>query len=287
MKINADCFTCSINHFLHSVPKRSENDSKKINLIQNALIQLNNLERFATPPELFAALWKSADENSSEKIDPMREEKRKSTELGLKLLPDLQKIVRHSQNPFETALRFAIGGNIIDYGADINFNLTKAKEEIYKVLNFPLDPKVVTNLYNKIKKAKKILYILDNCGEAVLDRLLLELIADKVTVGVRGYPILNDATEKDAIDSGIDFAPIISTGDYAPGVSLKNSSPKFLETLFQSDLVIAKGQGNVESLEEDFPNPIFFLLRVKCKAIAKHLQVPQGSIQVIGKNMNQ
>ena len=128
--------------------------------------------------------------------------------------------------------------------------------------------------------------MLDNCGEAVLDRLVLENIPCKVVVGVRGKPIINDVTRTEAAESGITGWEIVDTGVGAPGVLLDKAPKEFLDAIEKSSLVITKGQGNFESLESELTSkPLYFLLRVKCKVIAKFLGAEMGSIQILGRNL--
>ena len=122
--------------------------------------------------------------------------------------------------------------------------------------------------------------------QAVIDRLLIEPYREKITVGVRGKPILNDVTRREAALSGITGVPIVDTGDCAPGVSLRRSRPELLEAMQKADVVISKGQGNFESLDEEFTaRPIFFLLRVKCAVVSRRVASPLGAIKIIGKNL--
>ena len=158
---------------------------------------------------------------------------------------------------------------------------------IREVLDLPCDNNALADLKQRIEQAGKIVYILDNCGEAVLDRLLLETMKDKVTIAVRGKAIMNDITRREIAASNLADFPLIDTGSNAPGAPLKLVSPEFRRTLESADLVIAKGQGNFESLEEDFiSKPIYFLLRAKCPVIQNYLGVDYGSLQLIGKNLD-
>ena len=142
-------------------------------------------------------------------------------------------------------------------------------------------------LRRRMESAVKIVYILDNCGEAVIDRLLIELFPRKITVAVRGRAILNDVTREDALASGLDFVPIVDTGDNTPGVSLPHCSAEFLATLRSVDLVIAKGQGNFESMGEEFRDrPTFYLLRTKCAVICEQLGAELNTIQILGRNLD-
>ena len=121
----------------------------------------------------------------------------------------------------------------------------------------------------------------DNAGEIVFDRLLIEqLPIDRVTVAVRGYPVINDATLDDAETAGLtDIVDVISNGSDAPGTLLDDCSEAFRSRFEEADLIIAKGQGNYETLAQS-PRPIFFLLRVKCPVVARDLDYPVGSMVV-------
>jgi uncharacterized protein with ATP-grasp and redox domains len=191
------------------------------------------------------------------------------------------------ENEFITRLKLAISGNMIDYGVNPDFDLSKAETMIREVLTLPCDRNAVADLEKRIRNAKKIVYILDNCGEAVLDRLLLETMKEKVTIAVRGKAIINDITRREVALSNLSEFPLIDTGSNAPGAPLKLVSPEFRQALDDADLVIAKGQGNFESLEGDFKStPIYFLLRAKCPVIQKYLGVSFGTLQIIGKNLD-
>ena len=240
----------------------------------------------ASPPEL-AALYYEYFERKTGISDPFRREKRLSTELALRLLPELRKSVESAgEGGFERALLFAIGGNIIDYGVNQDFDIESAERQILQVLDYEYDRESAAELRRRMESADDIVYILDNCCEAVIDRLLIERFPGKITVAVRGRPILNDVTREDASASGLDSVPMIDNGDGAPGVSLRRSSPEFLERLRSADLVIAKGQGNFEAMGDEFTaRPAFYLLRTKCEVICSQLGAKLNSIQIIGRNL--
>ena len=178
-----------------------------------------------------------------------------------------------SNDPLESAVRLAIAGNVIDFGANPDFQL---EEEIQETLH--LEP--VINNYDAFRQnletAQNILYIGDNAGETVFDRILIEAMARPVTYVVRERPIINDATMEDAIKSELDeVADIVSSGWDGPGVGLKGVSEPFLRHYNRADLIISKGQGNYETLSGE-QGPIFYLLKAKCPVIARNLGVDKG-----------
>ncbi len=286
MKVQPGCYNC-IKHQLDMLAEAIGKDPHHRERILSELAELTReLMDRSTPPEL-ASRYYRIFERETGIADPFRREKEMSTRLALQMLPELREVVGTGEGAFDRAVLLAIGGNIIDYGATPDFTLDGVEKNIIQVLDFEYDHAAMDELHRRMDNAEKIVYILDNCGEAVIDRLLIELFPQKITAAVRGKAILNDVTREDALASGLDFVPIIDTGDNTPGVSLKHSSPEFVASLGSADLVIAKGQGNFESFADDFrARPTFFLLRTKCEVICRQLDTRLNSIQIIGRNLD-
>ncbi|MCX6234114.1 MAG: ARMT1-like domain-containing protein [Bacteroidetes bacterium] len=211
--------------------------------------------------------------------DPFADEKKRSNLIALDLYKQWQPKVIKSENPFDMALRLAIAGNIMDFGANHNFNI---HETIEKVLHadFAIDHSSL--LKQRISAAKSILYLGDNAGEIVFDKLFLEILMNhNVTYAVKGGPIINDVTIFDASEVEIDnAADVISNGYDAPSTVLEKSSQEFKDRFNSADLIISKGQGNLEGLISLNDKRIFFLLMVKCDVIAELLWAPVGSFVV-------
>jgi len=185
----------------------------------------------------------------------------------------LKEIVVTSQDPLETAVRIAIAGNIVDFGADPDFEL---EQEVQKALEQEPAANHYETLKEKTGRAREILYIADNAGETVFDKILIEVMAKPVVYAVRERPVINDATTEDAKKSGLDqVAQVISSGCDAPGITLKRCSEEFLDPFRRADLIISKGQGNYETLSGK-QRPIFYLLMAKCSIIATDLGVKEG-----------
>ncbi len=282
MEIKVECFHCILKQVVPVAKAASGDPEIQRQMIRRMLRTIADSEEDTTPPDIAAAFRRETIAVSGS-ADDMIEEKDKSTAIGLQLLSELRPLTE-KENGFETAVRLAIGGNIIDFGADPDFDLNTAERRVREVLDMPLDRNAVALLEEKIKSAKSVFYVLDNCGEAVLDRLLIERFAEKITVGVRGFPVLNDVTRREAAMSGVDFVPIVDTGDMTPGVSLKHSSSEFIRQMRSADLVIAKGQGNFETLS-GYDRPIAFLLRVKCPVVAELLNQEMYSLQIQLRNI--
>lgn len=285
MKINFKCYDCIFKLILELSEKLGDDNEKQKALANEMLGHFTRIsEAGGSPPELLAHIWGEINVRESGCFDPMAEIKKNSTALALKLYPRLKQIVDTSENPFETAVCLAAAGNIIDYGINRDLDLSGVEQSIVSILEQPFDKEAVQKLKKAMDEADSIFYMLDNCGEAVIDRLVMEPYKDKLTVGVRGRPVLNDVTPVDAIESGIDFAPIVDTGDATAGVSFTRSSKEFLEKLHSADIVIAKGQGNFESMEHIFKRPVYYLFRAKCEVITSLIGCPFNSIQIIPRN---
>lgn len=280
MMIPYECITCVVNTIVHMARLATDDEEKRRRIITLALNNLHDLDHTLTPPEQASLLHRVITDVLGP-TDVYRDEKDRSTEAALALLPEMHELLDEHGNTFEAVVRLIIGGNIIDFGAMPHFRLEDVKDRLREVFAMHIDSEAVSELEEAMERASSIFYIADNCGEAVFDRLLVERYSDKITLGVRGMPVLNDITPREVPMSGLDFVPVVNTGDCTPGVSTRFSQPEFLDAMRRADLIISKGQGNFESLHEH-DLPIFFLLRIKCEVISKMLGgAPLGSLQVV------
>jgi uncharacterized protein with ATP-grasp and redox domains len=172
----------------------------------------------------------------------------------------------------------AIVGNLLDVGAKTQLDAASVRTAFEGALSAPLHGSI-DEFAEAIRSARSILYLADNAGEIVFGRdLLAQLPLGNFVVAVRGSPVLNDATVADAEQAGLpDFCEVIGNGSDAPGTFLADCSPAFRERFAAADLIIAKGQGNYESLV-GVDKDIFFLLKIKCDVLSRHLGWPQGSL---------
>ncbi|MDD3860815.1 MAG: ARMT1-like domain-containing protein [Bacteroidales bacterium] len=219
--------------------------------------------------------------------DPFLSEKKQSNIQAFEIYKRWKPIVFETHDSFKASLRLAIAGNIMDYGAADSFDIDSV---IINVLHadFAIDDSCL--LKERIQKANKILYLGDNAGEIVFDKLFIETnLSDKVTYVVKSAPVLNDVTMQDAVDTNMhETATVITNGYDAPSTVLSKCSREFMDEYNSSDLIISKGQGNLEGLLKENDDRIFFLLMVKCDVIADLLNVEKGSFVVLngGKNID-
>ena len=275
MKINLDCIPCFQRQALQAVRFISDDERLHEQVLKKVMKTLLELEWDSTPPEMAREVHKLIRSLTKEN-DPYKEVKKESNDLVLKMYPRCKGIVERSKDPLRTAIRFAIAGNIIDFGALQEFNLKKTIKEVLKK-KFAIDD--YKRLKEKLKDAKTLLFFTDNAGEIGFDRLVVETILkkrkiDRIRFVVKGGPIINDATFEDAVYMSLDELPnveflTVSNGDVGTGPN--RSSQKVKGWIEEHDLVISKGQGNYEDLSEY--NGIFFMLMAKCPIIASDLGV--------------
>ena len=267
MRTYLDCIPCFFVQALKAarITGADENMQKKILDEVSKLVPEFPLE--STPPEMGRIIYQSVNKLTGNE-DPFREIKKDSNQLILNLYPKLKMMVENSKDRVLTAIRLATAGNIIDYGTPTSFDIEKEVANCLKsdfaVFDYPEFKQALDN-------AESILYLGDNAGEIVFDKLLIEELQKEIIYVVRNKPIINDVLIEDAHDCGIDkIARVISNGSDAPGTVLKLCSEEFLEIYHKAPLIVSKGQGNFETLSEDRA-PIFFLLKVKCPVIAEDI----------------
>jgi len=251
---------------------------KKEDLMRRLLGFLSEADYKSSPPEMGAELHRMIRSSLGDP-DPYLQIKKQYNQMMLELYPDFRKILEQSETPFETAMRLAIGGNVIDFGAQYQFDVM---DTIHGALDSELAIDDSTQLQNALKTARKLLYIGDNCGEIVLDKLFLEhLDVEEKTFVVRGGPVINDITLEDARMVGMErVARVVTTGDDSPGAVWQRSSEEFRKLFTEADLVISKGQGNLEGLLEMKHDHLYFLLVTKCDLIAARIGTSKGGFVV-------
>jgi len=274
MLVKPECIICAINGIL--------------NLFKNGLLDIKYQEEIlrrilkyyseVNYNQLTIAAGKEVKkiiQEVSGNPDPFKPLKDEYNLKALEYYNKYENAIKNDINPMDKALRLAIAGNIIDFGPTHDFDIYKKIEEVFKD-EFAVDDS--KELFEEIKKAKSILYLGDNTGEIVFDKLFLEVLNHpNVTFAVRHSPVLNDATLEDALFIGINkLAKVITNGDNAPGTLLNSVSEQFLEHFNSADLIISKGQGNFEGLSHITNKNIYFLLTIKCELIAKNIGVKKG-----------
>lgn len=278
MKANVTCISCIVKKQEQRI--RSCTDEKKKSDYMHELLGL-----LYEHGEKEAAPWLSMKADDlhrayfGETVD-YRVLKHKYNQLMLSREEELEKKVRESDDSLYTCIKYVCAGNYIDFGA-----LDDVREDVLaQILRKAADESISNHTYEKFQKdlctAKSLVYLTDNCGEIVLDKLLIRLIKERnpnldLTVLLRGRDVLNDATLEDAAEVGLDrTAHCIGNGSGMPGTVIKERSDEAREILLSADVVISKGQGNFESLYESGLNP-YYLFLCKCELFVRRFGLPQ------------
>jgi damage-control phosphatase, subfamily I len=212
-------------------------------------------------------------------IDPYQAVKDSYNRVALARMPQLKALVSGSADLLEGAVRVAIAGNVIDFGIYESIDLDRSIEDSFRL---PLSGAEYCAFSREVQNARRILYLCDNAGEIVFDRVLLEILRARgkdVTAAVKGVPVINDATLGDAAAAGLhECATVIDNGNDGIGTLLEACSARFLEAYRSADLIISKGQANYETLVGEKDERIFFLFKVKCPVVAGFLGRENGDI---------
>lgn len=274
MQTYYDCYPCILRQAIEATRMTDATTEQTRYIIQQTLETLKHIPDGATPPEIGARVHELVRQMVGSD-DPYLSVKREATDKALGMVADLQQIIDDSDDPFLTALRISIAGNIMDFGPNPAYDLWGV---VMRVLKQAPALDETQALRESLNHVDSVLFIADNAGETVFDRLFIEQIPKPVTYAVRGGPVINDATVEDAIRADIDkVAEIIDTGVRFPGVVLSKSSPEFQERFKSAPLILAKGMGNYETLS-DVTAPIYFLFQVKCPIVGKDVGAGVGDI---------
>lgn len=281
--METDCYLCHSKTVGHLISKFLPGKEKADCFLEAAHFLLNGKQKLDNP--YLATQIHRLAKGVLGADDLYLAEKDRANRILLQGYQEWRHRVVSSDNPLFTALQLAVVGNIIDYGAHT------AREEdtegqILELLQNDIVIDHTQRLFHEIVKAKSILYLGDNAGEIVFDKLFIETMNHaNVTFAVRGAPIINDVTLADAEQVGLsDVCKVISNGFDAPSTILDSCSIEFVELFNSVDLIISKGQGNFEGLMEVKHPNLFFLLMAKCQPIAKLLEVNVGDLVV--KHLN-
>jgi uncharacterized protein with ATP-grasp and redox domains len=278
MRIFLDCIPCFIRQALDVA--RLVTDDKQIHeqVVREVLVLAKDLDMSQSPPVMGQKIHRLIRELVGIE-DPYRDVKRRFNNAGLQLYSEMRTYVIESEDMLETAIRLAIAGNIIDFGVDSHLHESELEKTVSECLASEFSDMQLEPFRQAVNAAEEILYIADNAGEIMFDRLLIEqLPTEKISVVVKGSPVINDATMEDAVLAGLPrIVEVIDNGSDAPGTVLESCSRSFRNRFEKADLVIAKGQGNYETLS-DVEKNIFFILKAKCPVIARDIGCQVGEM---------
>lgn len=288
MKPEPECIPCLLNQALKisSILKLDQQTQKKI--MGEAMKLLSDIELDKTTPHYTREIWHII-KNHTNNPDPYKETKAYYNRIMNDRKVMLREFIEEAANKFRTAVKIAITGNIIDFGAKHDIEEKDIIREVDSKSSKPLFIDHHKALQDRLMSSKNLMILGDNCGEIVFDRLLIEQVRLlnpdlDITYVVRGAPIINDITMLDAEQVKMhEVARVIDNGHDAPGTEIEDVSDSFRREFYAADVVISKGQGNYESLSHIDRKDIFFLFMVKCSTVARQTDAPRGSLVCLHK----
>ena len=270
MKLNPFCMCCAVNKQEKKI-RHFDNMEKKTLYMQKVMEKLSQAGDDDCAPSISIDLRKLYHDYWGEQpSDDYSTVKKEFNQLMLDMEASIEAEIRSSDDPLETALLYARIGNYIDFAALSHVD----KETVLRLLREenkdPLSAIEYDNLKKDLANASKLAYLTDNCGEIVLDKLVIRILKEQypdldITVIVRGIPVVNDATMEDAIETGLtDLVSVIGNGSGVGGTWLPGINTETRRILSDADLIISKGQGNYETLHDCGLN-IYYLFLCKCE----------------------
>ena len=278
MRLNPECIPCLLGNQLERYPKDIDN-SKKIAYMQAILRVIADASDSMSAPMIMREITKIQRQMFGNEMD-YSEIKRHFNQLMLEKEMDVQEEIDASEDQLKLAIQFAIIGNFIDFGAMKSVNEQKLEEFLHSARVISVNEEEYISLRKDILDAKKITYLTDNCGEIVMDKLLIHVIQKmnpdaNLTVLVRGEQVLNDATLEDAVQVGLtEMADVRGNGSDIAGTCIEELSEEARKIIYDSDVILAKGQGNFETMQMCGLN-VYYIFMCKCEMFARKFQVPR------------
>lgn len=280
MLIDKECVACIINQSVKVANAIGADETLKESLHSNVSQMSKNFSFAQNPPEIAADVYEKMAQIAN-KTDLYDEIKELSTQKAMVLVPGLKEKLSNSEDKLLTATKIAVAGNVIDLAAAVEFDL---EEELVKVFDTAFAHDDFEVMKYELQKAKTVLVIGDNVGEHIFDYLFIETLQElypnaEYSYMVRGNPIINDVTMKEAKEAGFDkLCNLVDSGVNTPGFTYNRANQKARDLFDTSDVVVSKGMGNYECLNESKHRNIFFLLKVKCDVVANSLDKKLGDI---------
>jgi uncharacterized protein with ATP-grasp and redox domains len=279
MKTYLDCLPCLMSQALRAARAATDNEEIQRQVINAVAGMIPEFSLGLKPPEIAQQGYRLIRQITGNN-DPFHQAKVEANHTALALWPQMKQLVEQSADQLFTACRLAILANSIDFGPNFEHGGIEAVIEEAATCSIPLSVNDYDQFWNSINSSRSLLYLGDNAGEIVFDRLLIEEIHRvrelETCFVVREKPVINDITVDDALAVGMNrVARIVSSGSDAPATILSQCSAEVQQLYHSADIIIAKGQGNYESLENE-PGNIFFLLRAKCPLVAERFGVSVG-----------
>ena len=281
MKATLDCLECVMKQALRAARIATDDPAVQRRILDETARRIPTLDIEDSPAVVSLCVYELAAEISGN-ADPYRNQRQIQNAEALRMEPELRALLAESPDPLVTALHLAAAGNVIDLGTQHSdhINLAAAIEQAMQE-QFAVDHTAAFR--ESLRRSRTVLLFLDNAGEIVFDKLLIEQLQRHavVTAVVKGGPIINDAIREDAEQVGItELCEVIDNGGAFVGSPLSRLSSAFRARMDRADMIVGKGQGNYETLDA-YPGDVFLILRAKCEVVARHMGVQLGQIGLI------
>lgn len=280
VKTELDCLPCFYGQIARTLNYAGVNEDRGREITHKAGAIIANASLDEVPARTTTLIHRLLRQETGS--DPYRQVKLTYNRIALGMLPELQHRCEASVDQLEAGVRAAIAGNIIDFGIYETIDLNRSVDESFRL---PLSGEDYRAFVQAVSRSKRILYLCDNAGEIVFDRVLLEKLRQmgkQVTAVVKGAAVINDATLDDAASARLpDSADVIDNGNDGIGTLLEACSPEFMHAYRSADMIISKGQANYETLLSSGDERIFFLFKVKCRVVARVMGREDGDIVLL------
>lgn len=289
MKVNYECASCMLRQSREAIEHATDDPEMRMDVTLKVINYMNKNFKKGKQSNKTGTDLHHMIMDATNNHDPYKELREQGNEIAIKLIPMVKKLLE-KDNSLENYCKIAVAGNVIDFGSleeDTDLEaLIKKQIKIEPVIND------VKKLDDALQKAENILFLTDNGGEIVFDKLLIKKIKEDYDVNIilalKENPILNDALIPDAekLDLG-KYTEIISTGASSVGVIKEYISDELKALMNSVDLIISKGMGNYEGLTEmTVKSPVYFLLTTKCNVISREIGVPIHSPIILKKDLS-
>ena len=285
--MHKECFLCDLKQMKKVSQFLSLCQDKEDELFKQTKAYLKCCDMTKTNPEIMADIWNIVKDVTHDD-DPYQDIKSFYNHYMMSLLPQIEDYI---DGDIHVALKVTIAANLIDFSSKDQVTKEEIKQLLFQAKNLDLAIDDSQQFFHKLKESQSLLYIGDNCGEIVLDKLLIKMLQEKfpqlhIYYGVRGKAIVNDVTLDDARDVHMEeVATVISNEDGSLGTVLSRTSLQFQNIFQQADVVICKGQGNYEGLIGTHKEDLYFLFMAKCQIVSNMARVSLSDIVCLKNNM--
>ncbi|MDR1975412.1 MAG: ARMT1-like domain-containing protein [Campylobacteraceae bacterium] len=280
MKIGRECEECVISQAVRVGEILGLDAAQKEAIVALAKEHVKRFDYTLTPPQNAYRLYEEIALFLNTK-DIYKEIKRASTKKAKEFLPECEELLKNSKEPLLCAAKIAVAGNVMDLASKISYDL---KDELKNITRLKFEIDDFSLLKTALESAREVVYICDNAGEEIFDKLFIRTIKElypltNIYYLTRGKPIINDITYEEALESGLDeCAKVLDSGVPTPGFVYEMARAESQERFKSADVIIAKGMGNFECMSEDKYGNIFYLFKVKCEPVGAFAGAPLGAI---------